>query len=456
MEKKNRQRFITAAIVIILCAIFFGGFVWGIDSVLAMEGSFPPTENVAGKTAAPKTNQEAVAFLDYVVEKAITEKPKTENSDSFDIDEKTISCNYSDSFKSSLLYAREDFCNTISNSFESKSADFSGDNSKIVRIPAITAEDIKSFECNYIYYECISCGEKSDTSLDGCEKCGSTYPYVMKYRDSYEIVLHLKNDNAVLEKNYSPRSDKEINALTADGIRHVLTVDSLDISYNTLTITFQVDRATDELTRLEYSKEMPVKASVAFVKEYSSIGKGQVEFTLTEKNEFHFTWPSLKLSDKTMSIEPKASDNLLATLTCSDPTKATVTWRSSDESVVTVDDEGYLKAGKNPGTATVTASFEFNGKTYSDSCEVSVKTSVESLAMSERKITLKPGEKHTLVTKVSPSDSTIKTVTWYSGDEAIATVGSDGIVTAVSKGVVTVYALSDDGYFKSSCEVNVE
>ena len=66
------------------------------------------------------------------------------------------------------------------------------------------------------------------------------------------------------------------------------------------------------------------------------------------------------------------------------------------------------------------------------------------------------GETFTLSTKVSPGKATIQTVKWYSENEAIATVDENGVVTAIGKGEVIVYALSDDGYYRSTCEVTVE
>ena len=78
------------------------------------------------------------------------------------------------------------------------------------------------------------------------------------------------------------------------------------------------------------------------------------------------------------------------------------------------------------------------------------------MKMLDKDVTLAVGETATLETKVSPSDATVQTVTWYTQDESIATVDENGVVTAVAKGSVVVYALSDDGYYKSTCEVTVE
>ncbi|MCR5042394.1 MAG: Ig-like domain-containing protein, partial [Clostridia bacterium] len=51
---------------------------------------------------------------------------------------------------------------------------------------------------------------------------------------------------------------------------------------------------------------------------------------------------------------------------------------------------------------------------------------------------------------------TVTTVTWHTTDETVVTVDGDGTVTAVGPGEATVFALSDDGYYRSSCAVTVE
>ena len=72
------------------------------------------------------------------------------------------------------------------------------------------------------------------------------------------------------------------------------------------------------------------------------------------------------------TVEIGSSEVLKAKLTCDDPVGYDVVWTSSDESVLTVDEQGYLKTGKGYGDSTVTASFTFKGKEYSDSCLVHV------------------------------------------------------------------------------------
>ena len=177
---------------------------------------------------------------------------------------------------------------------------------------------------------------------------------------------------------------------------------------------------------------------------------------MNEYKNFSFTWPALTLNKELVEIEPKSTDNLLATLTCEDPLAMTVTWVSSDDSVATVDADGYIGTTAKTGEAVITASYEYLGKTYSDTCLVKVKTPVESMKMSKKNISLEIGETFELSTKISPKKATIQTVKWYSENEAVAVVDENGVVSAVGEGTVIVYALSDDGYFRSTCEVTVE
>lgn len=60
-----------------------------------------------------------------------------------------------------------------------------------------------------------------------------------------------------------------------------------------------------------------------------------------------------------------------------------------------------------------------------------------------------------LYAQIAPSDATNKKVIWNSANAGVAKVSGDGIVTAVSPGVTTVTAKSEDGGFTDSIEVTV-
>ncbi len=457
MEKKDsKNKLLTALIMVILGVIFVVGFVYGLNRVLAMEGSYPPSENIEGVTKAPETNEEALDFLNNAYKKAVEEKPKFSNSRWYGVDEDTFETSFSPKFVETFKYLREDICSAVNSDFEQKETDFGEDFAKFSMMPAFTAKDIESFECNYIYYKCPSCGETDSEPHDSHPECGSDRPFEMKYNDEYEIILHIAVSDDVINKNFAPRKTDDVLALVKEDYDGIAVPESFEAAAKELTVIFKVNRLTDELTFLRYKRVLDTDISLAFTGEYEALGSGNMKFAATREDTFNFTWPSLELNNDKMVIEPKGNDNLLATLTCSDPTACTVKWESSDENVVTVDEEGYMKASKTPGEAIVTASFEFNGKTYTDSCKILVRVEVESLSINKRKATLNAGDTLTLTTKASPAKATVTTVKWYTEDASVAAVDENGVVTAVASGVTKVYALSDDGYYKSSCEVTVK
>lgn len=459
VDKRDfKSKLLTAGVIAILCLVFVVGFIWGLNSVLAMEGSFPPETDTHGVLTEPKTNEDVVALLNNAVQGAVAGKPKAVTSDEFstDIDEAETDSN--EQFNATLKYAADGFEDGLNENFEGTETNFGEDLS--IRIPNITSGDIESFECKYFernyIYQCDICNAESDELLNGCPECGSGNLYVQKDRGEYVVDVVLKQNDAVLKDNFAPRSADEILKLFGDKFDKTLDIKNIDVSYNKLTVSFRINRETGELTYLEYNKEMTADTSLAFKNNFSVLGNVNVKFNLSEKVKNEIIWPSLELSEKEMVIEPKKSDNLTATLTCEDPTKPVVKWVSSDENVVEIDDEGYMKAGGEAGSVTITASFEYQGKTYTDTCVVNVAVPVESMSISKRKVKLSVGETKQLDAKVSPSNSTVTTKKWYTDDSSVATVDENGIVTAISSGTVTVYALSDDGYFKSSCEVTVK
>lgn len=61
----------------------------------------------------------------------------------------------------------------------------------------------------------------------------------------------------------------------------------------------------------------------------------------------------------------------------------------------------------------------------------------------------------TLTATVSPANATNKEVSWTSSDETVATVNSDGVVTALTVGSTTITATTADGFFTAECNVTV-
>lgn len=136
------------------------------------------------------------------------------------------------------------------------------------------------------------------------------------------------------------------------------------------------------------------------------------------------------------------------------PTIIDVEWSSSDPSVATIDQEGYLTANSKGTTVVTVKSLDGN---ITDSIKVTVDeiVYVESITLNKSEINMKVGEEYTLSSTIAPNNATFGVVEWYSYDESIATIDSDGKIVAVSNGTTTISAISLDEKAYATCVVTV-
>ena len=169
--------------------------------------------------------------------------------------------------------------------------------------------------------------------------------------------------------------------------------------------------------------------------------------------------PSYPVTDVTLSHDKadltKVGETLQLTATVK-PSYAdnkTITWKSSDEKVATVDKDGKVTAVAN-GTVTITAT-SADGK-HSATVTITVKISPEKLTLTaENKTLTKIGDTLQITAKVEPDNAYDKLI-WKSSDENVATVDADGKVTAVGNGEVTITATTEDGKLNESVTITVK
>ena len=134
------------------------------------------------------------------------------------------------------------------------------------------------------------------------------------------------------------------------------------------------------------------------------------------------------------------------------PTNATnkhVTWVSSNEAVATVADGIVTAVGK--GTATITVTTEDGNHTAT--CEITVKIPVSGVTLNPTSTALVVGDTKQLTATVEPENADDSTVVWTSGNEKVATVDQNGLVTAVGAGTTTITATA--GGKSATCTVTV-
>ena len=198
--------------------------------------------------------------------------------------------------------------------------------------------------------------------------------------------------------------------------------------------------------------------------------QGELEDTdsVYVKNTKTIPVEQITLSADTLTLDENAETTLTATITPENATNKKVTWKSSDETVATVDENGKvtaIKAGET--TITVTAT---DGSGVSKSCKVTVTSKEEDpdpepepeeikvtgIALSKENVSLEVAGTEKLTATITPENATNKKVTWKSSDETVAIVDETGKVTAIAAGDATITVTAQDGSGISvNCKVTV-
>ena len=125
-----------------------------------------------------------------------------------------------------------------------------------------------------------------------------------------------------------------------------------------------------------------------------------------------------------------------------------VSFTSGDEKVFTVDEKGNIHA-----VATGDATLTMTAKEYSEEIAVTVVPKVTAIGGIEEAISLTTGDTLTLEPKLEPDKFKDEPVTFRTGDEKVATVTKDGVLTAVAAGETKLTVESDGCKFKASVSV---
>ncbi len=144
---------------------------------------------------------------------------------------------------------------------------------------------------------------------------------------------------------------------------------------------------------------------------------------------------------------------LVAKLSPADPANKTVSWKSDNEDVATV--ENGVVTAISAGTANITVTTEDGG--FTATCAVTVVDAVPVTAITlPETAEVEALKVKTLVATVAPETATTKMLRWSSNDETVASVDEKGNVTAHKPGSVVITATATDGSgISASCTVTV-
>lgn len=162
---------------------------------------------------------------------------------------------------------------------------------------------------------------------------------------------------------------------------------------------------------------------------------------------------SVSLNKTELSLPVGETTTLTATVHPATAKLKTVTWESMNPSVATIDNNGNVTAVSPGSTSIIVKTVDGD---FTASCQVNVFIPVNSVTLNYTSIELFSGETMTIEATILPETADFKDVIWQSSNENVATVNSDGVVTAKEGGTATITATTIDGTnLKATCNVSV-
>lgn len=226
----------------------------------------------------------------------------------------------------------------------------------------------------------------------------------------------------------------------------------------------KIAKAAEKLTLTWTSSDESV-ATVDETGTVTAVAAGEAEITAAVKDtEMQDVCViTVKVSAKELKVpdtlEVKLNDTNEAAIEAKcepkDASNISFDFASSDEEVATVDKDGKVKVLK-AGECDITTTLMQDGEKVTEkTTHVKAFYEVESITLDSNEGKLTVGNSHTIKATVAPEEVAAETtIEWSSSNEKVATVDSNGKVTAVSSGNATITATA--GEESANYEVTVE
>ena len=226
----------------------------------------------------------------------------------------------------------------------------------------------------------------------------------------------------------------------------------------------KIAKAAEKLTLAWTSSDESV-ATVDETGTVTAIAAGEAEITAAVKNSemqdvcvitVKVSAKELKVPD-TLKVKLNDTDETAIEAKCEpeDASNISFDFASSDEEVATVDKDGKVKVLKAGECDIITTLMQDGEKVTKKTTHVKAFYEVESITLDSNEGKLTVGNSHTIKATVAPEDVAAETpIEWSSSNEKVATVDSNGKVTAISSGNATITATA--GEESANYEVTVE
>lgn len=261
-----------------------------------------------------------------------------------------------------------------------------------------------------------------------------------------------------VSKIYIWNGDETERALTtnSDG---AITVTSSDEA--SVTVTYNQTKGTMTIKSIKDAgnKNATITINVAETGNYLPATK-IIPVNIFDIDDFFTAVENLTLDKTELNLKKDESATLTATLDPAGPKgdnvyDPSVLWKSNNESVATVDENGKVTAIATGKTTIIATANNFGQADVKAACDVSVTTPVTDIVSERGSVTVEKGHTNHMNTTIYPDDADDKRILYKSSNPKVVTIDQNGDYKTIAGGTATLTAITNDGGFEASCTVFV-
>ena len=193
--------------------------------------------------------------------------------------------------------------------------------------------------------------------------------------DFYFVTFKMNGAKASIKSadTFRTKALPEVGEMLKKELSTVCKINESTVTPADFGITLKVNRFTDKIDYLEVTRVYNVMADVSFIGDMSTFGEKSIEFTYKVTEHFDYYYAGISFTNQPLRLDVGEEAVLSVNAVMEDDSDYQVKFISTDESVVVVDEMGYvtaLKESEEPVYVTVTLCYM--GKIFTDKCPVYV------------------------------------------------------------------------------------
>ena len=193
------------------------------------------------------------------------------------------------------------------------------------------------------------------------------------YYLSYIVDVKNKLFNKETSGIFSIEEDISAKKQFVEAVKESYIIETFDAKPTDFIIKAKVNRENDKIECIDVIRNYAITVKGEFLNDVEFLGEKEISFIYAVTDTYEYSYAGISLVEDEIKIDFDEEYMLNVKAVIDNDSEYTVEFSSSDESVVTVDEMGYIKVLKNSeAPVTITVKLNYLGETFIDTCIVNV------------------------------------------------------------------------------------